>query len=150
MAKRAQNRLLTSFGGCIIWQPIGRPAKTRRVGMNKKNAVIVLAALVFVEIALLDRVATGQAPTATAPQPMSFFVTSRGIGDGGNLAGLVGADYHCQQLAQAVGSTKTFHAYLSAQSFTGGMVSVNARDRIGKGPWYNADGQLIARNVQEL
>jgi hypothetical protein len=90
------------------------------------------------------------AQTPAAPQPMSFFVTSVGIGDGGNLAGIVGADFHCQKLAQAVGSTKTFRAYLSVQSFTGGMVAVNARDRIGTGPWYNANGQLIARNVAEL
>jgi len=91
-----------------------------------------------------------QAPANSPPQPMSFFVTSAGIGDGGNLGGLVGADFHCQKLAQAVGSTKTFHAYLSAQSFTGGMVSVNARDRIGTGPWYNVNGQLIARSIADL
>ena len=110
-------------------------------------ACAALAAFVCAEVALVSVAA--QAPAAP-PQPMSFFVTSVGLGDGGNLAGMVGADFHCQQLAEAAGSTKTWHAYLSAQSFTGGMVSVNARDRIGKGPWYNANGQLIARNVQEL
>src|SRR5689334_21780839 len=118
--------------------------------MKKKYAGTFLAVLVVAQSALLEQVARGQAPVPTPPQPMSFFVTSVGIGDGGNLGGFVGADYHCQQLAAAVGSTKTFHAYLSAQSFTGGMVSVNGLDRIGKGPWYNANGQLIARNVQEL
>lgn len=79
---------------------------------------------------------------------MSFFVTSRGLGDGANLGGLTGADYHCQQLAAAVGSPKTFYAYLSNRR--GGSIPVHARDRIGRGPWYNAKGQLIARNVDEL
>jgi hypothetical protein len=75
---------------------------------------------------------------------MSFFITSQGPGDGANLGGLAGADAHCQRLAQAVGAGgKTWRAYLSA----GG---VNARDRIGKGPWHNAKGQLIAGNLAEL
>ena len=78
--------------------------------------------------------AAGQAPAqgqARGPQqPMSFFVTSDPIGDGGNLGGLAGADAHCQKLATAAGSTKTWHAYLSTQ----GAGAVNARDRIGSGP----------------
>jgi hypothetical protein len=79
-------------------------------------------------------------------QPMSFFVTSEPIGDGGNLGGLAGADAHCQKLATAAGSTKTFHAYLSTQ----GAGAVNARDRIGNGPWYGSKGNLIANNVAQL
>lgn len=82
-----------------------------------------------------------------AEPTMSFFVTSRGLGDGGNLGGLAGADQHCQQLAQAAGAgSRQWAAYLSTQ----GPDAVNARDRIGKGPWYNAKGQLIARDLEEL
>ena len=78
-----------------------------------------------------------------------FFVTSIGL-DGGNLGGLAGADAHCQALAKAEGSgDHTWRAYLSAGA-TNGQPAVNARDRIGKGPWYNAEGLLIAANVNEL
>jgi len=82
-----------------------------------------------------------------APPPMSFFVTSVGIGRGGILGGLAGADAHCQSLAAAVGrGNATWHAYLSTQ----GPNAINARDRIGNGPWYNHRGQVIARSVAEL
>jgi hypothetical protein len=78
---------------------------------------------------------------------MSFFVTSVGIGRGGNLGGLAGADAQCQSLAAAAGrGNVTWHAYLSTQ----GPNAVNARDRIGNGPWYNQRGQIIARSVAEL
>ena len=78
---------------------------------------------------------------------MSFFVTSTGSGKGADLGGLEGADKHCQQLAQAAGAgSKTWHAYLSTQ----GDKAVNARDRIGAGPWRNAKGMVIAKNVDEL
>src|SRR5262245_40772171 len=78
---------------------------------------------------------------------MSFFVTSVGAGKGADLGGLAGADRHCQQLATAVGvGGKTWHAYLSTQ----GAGAVNARDRIGKGPWVNAKGTTIAKDVAEL
>ena len=84
------------------------------------------------------------------PMPMSFFVTSVGIGDGANLGGLAGADAHCQTLAAAAGAgSKTWHAYLSTQA-TGNQPAVNARDRIGQGPWYNAKGARIARDIGEL
>jgi len=86
----------------------------------------------------------GQPPAP--PQPMSFFVTSVGSGNGANLGGIAGADRHCQALATAVGAGgKTWHAYLSANNPT-----VNARDRIGSGPWYNAKGARIAQNVADL
>jgi hypothetical protein len=86
--------------------------------------------------------------TAQAQQTnMTFFVTSHGPGKGGDLGGLAGADRHCQELASAVGAGgKTWHAYLSTQ----GADAVNARDRIGKGPWQNAKGVVIATNVAEL
>lgn len=85
--------------------------------------------------------------TAQAQQPtMSFFVTSVGLGKGADLGGLAGADVHCQTLAKAAGSTKTWHAYLSTQ----GAGAVNAKDRIGKGPWMNAKGEVVAKDVAEL
>jgi hypothetical protein len=81
---------------------------------------------------------------AQQPSGMTFFVTSTPIGDGANLGGLDGADAHCQELAVAVGAgEKTWHAYLSSSS-------VNARDRIGDGPWQNAKGEVIASNIDEL
>jgi hypothetical protein len=89
---------------------------------------------------------------ATAPNtaPMSFFVTSAGPGNGANLGGLAGADAHCQKLAAAVGAgNRTWRAYLST-GWTSTTPVVNARDRIGKGPWYNAKGILIARDVNDL
>jgi hypothetical protein len=79
---------------------------------------------------------------------MSFFVTSRGSGDGANLGGLVGADRHCQALATAAGAgNKTWHAYLSQ---TSPASPINARDRIGRGPWHNAKGIMIAHDVDDL
>jgi hypothetical protein len=80
----------------------------------------------------------------------TFFVTSRGPGNGGNLGGVAGADAHCQALAKAEGSgDHTWRAYLSAAAVDG-QAAVNARDRIGKGPWYNAEGTLIAATVEQL
>ena len=79
---------------------------------------------------------------------MTFFVTSVGPGKGGDLGGLAGADQHCQTLAQAVGRGQhTWRAYLST-NLAGG--SVDARDRIGQGPWRNANGDVIAQNVDDL
>jgi len=80
----------------------------------------------------------------------TFFVTSRGPGRGGNLGGLAGADAHCQALAMAEGSgDHMWRAYLSTVGGAG-QPTVNARDRIGKGPWYNAEGTLVAANIDEL
>ncbi|WP_210252094.1 lectin [Rhodoplanes serenus] len=91
------------------------------------------------------------AGTAVAQQSaMTFFVTSVGIGQGGDLGGLAGADRHCQSLAEAAGASgKTWRAYLSTQA-EGGTAAVNARDRIGRGPWQNAKGVVIAKDVDEL
>jgi len=83
-------------------------------------------------------------------QPMGFFVTSVGMGDGANLGGLEGADGHCQTLAAAAGAgNRTWRAYLSIVA-AAGQLAVNARDRIGSGPWYNANGALIAATVGDL
>ena len=88
-----------------------------------------------------------QPPQADVDTSMSFFITSAGPGDGANLGGLAGADAHCAALAEAAGTTgKTWHAYLS----TTGPNGVDARDRIGDGPWYNANGVLAARNVMDV
>jgi hypothetical protein len=89
----------------------------------------------------------GVAPVAAQPANMTFFVTSNGPGKGGDLGGLAGADKHCQELAAAVGAgAKTWRAYLSTQ----GDGAVNARDRIGNGPWQNAKGEVVAKDIAEL
>lgn len=81
---------------------------------------------------------------------MSFFVTSVGLGRGGNLGGIKGADAHCQALAQSAGAgTKTWRAYLSVTDLNG-KGAINARDRIGRGPWHNAKGVRIAVDVDDL
>jgi hypothetical protein len=100
---------------------------------------------IFVSIAFLclGGAAAGQSSSSN----MSFFVTSAGSGKGADLGGLTGADQICQMRAQAVGTAgKTWHAYLSTQ----GPDAVNARDRIGSGPWVNAHGVVIAKDVAEL
>lgn len=94
----------------------------------------------------------GMQSTQPNPKEMTFFVTSVGPGKGGDLGGLEGADRHCQSLAKAAGAPdRTWRAYLSTQgsALTDPKV-VNARDRIGTGPWQNAKGVVIARNVEEL
>ena len=88
--------------------------------------------------------------SAQTEESMSFFITSESPGNGADLGGLAGADQHCQTLAEAVGAgNRTWRAYLSAQA-SGDQVAVNARDRIGQGPWYNAQGVLIAQDVDDL
>src|SRR5438309_2718552 len=90
---------------------------------------------------------TSTAPVDAHQSQMSFFVTSIGLGKGGDLGGLEGADRHCQSLAQAAGAgSKTWHAYLSTQ----GSGGVNAKDRIGSGPWINAKGIQIEANLTDL
>ena len=85
-----------------------------------------------------------------APPEMGFFITSVGSGDGANLGGLAGADAHCQKLAVAAGSKgRTWRAYLSTQA-SAGKPAVNARDRIGKGPWHNVKGDQIGSNIDDL
>lgn len=109
--------------------------------MNKTRVGIVVSA------ALLT-LGVGVGIAAQTQDPgMTFFISSAGSGKGADFGGLAGADKHCQSLAEAAGAGKhTWRAYLSAS----GSPAVNARDRIGKGPWYNAEGRLIARDVAEL
>jgi hypothetical protein len=114
-----------------------------RKAMNKQGLLM---------IGVLSLAAAGAAPAADQPKKtnMTFFVTSKGVGNGADLGGLAGADKHCQALASAVGAgNRTWRAYLSTTP-AGGAPAVNARDRIGKGPWRNAKGVVIARDVDEL
>ena len=102
--------------------------------------------------ATLFAVGSGAYLTTSAQNqpPMSFFITSAGSGDGANLGGLAGADKICQTLAAAAGAGgKTWHAYLSAAA-ANGQPAVNARDRIGKGPWFNVKGVQVASSVADL
>ncbi len=110
--------------------------------MNKTKAGVAVSLVLLV---------LGAGAQAAQPSPdMSFFVTSAGLGKGADLGGLAGADRHCQQLAAAAGAgKKQWHAYLSTTAADGGK-AVNARDRIGKGPWHTFEGRLVARNVDEL
>jgi len=105
----------------------------------------------FGKVASVALLSLGLGGGAQAQQSgMTFFITSVGSGKGADLGGLAGADKHCQSLAAAAGAGKhTWRAYLSA-SAADGKPAVDARDRIGKGPWHNAEGRLIARNVAEL
>ncbi len=104
--------------------------------------------LLFLLIACVFGCAKTQTTPAAEDTGMSFFITSTGPGNGADLGGLDGADQYCQALAEAVGAgDRTWHAYLSASATAG---AVNARDRIGQGPWYNVRSVLIARTVDEL
>src|SRR5437016_7543921 len=105
-----------------------------------------LALLAVLAAAAYGVTASGQAQQGA----MSFFVTSVGKGNGADLGGLAGADAHCQALASAAGSTYTnWRAYLSTTE-PGGTAGVNARERIGRGPWQNAKGVVVAKSVEEL
>jgi hypothetical protein len=85
-----------------------------------------------------------------AQSPLGFFITSVGKGDGANLGGIAGADAHCQALAKAAGAgNRQWRAYLSVAA-SDGQPAVNARDRIGAGPWYNAKGVMVAQSVADL
>jgi hypothetical protein len=107
----------------------------------------------FVTVAVLSVAGLSTAIAQQGPNNaslMTFFVTSEPIGDGGNLGGLAGADAHCQRLAANVGAgQRTWRAYLSTQDRPG-QPAVNARDRIGTGPWHNIRGEIIARDVAHL
>jgi hypothetical protein len=109
-----------------------------------------LAAAVTGSLAIAQPPPPAPGQPAQPPPPMSFFVTSAGSGNGANLGGIAGADRICQTLATAAGrGDKTWHAYLSVAA-ANGQPAVNARDRIGAGPWYNAKGARIAQNAGDL
>jgi hypothetical protein len=109
--------------------------------MNCRTVWVIAASVALLSIVVWNAAAHAQQSN------MSFFVTSTGPGKGADLGGLSGADKQCQTLAEAAGvKGKTWHAYLSTQ----GPDAVNAKDRIGKGPWQNAKGETIAKDVAEL
>ena len=113
--------------------------------MNNKRALMAVTATVGA-LALTGLSIVAQQQNEEPPE-MGFFITSVGIGDGANLGGLAGADAHCQALADAAGSgQRTWRAYLSTQ----GAGAVNARDRIGDGPWANVNGLIMATSVENL
>lgn len=110
---------------------------------RKSTSAIIIAALAAAGFC-------GVAAAQGADKKMSFFVTSTGSGKGADLGGLAGADKHCQDLAKAAGAgNRQWRAYLSTVE-SGGKKAVNARDRIGRGPWYNAKGEMIAKNLDDL
>lgn len=126
--------------------------------MKRSTQVLGLAAVLV--LGMVGAASTQQppatpAPPAAGPQPpqspnMTFFIVSSGPGKGADLGGLAGADARCQQFAQRAGAgAKTWRAYLSTQA-EGNTPAVNARDRIGTGPWQNFKGEVIARTVDEL
>ncbi len=111
---------------------------------RKMNLTFAASAL------LLSACATSMNQKSAATSPMTFFVTSAGSGKGGDLGGLSGADRICQDLAAAAGAgDHTWHAYLSTTA-AAGAPAVNARDRIGRGPWQNVKGVVIAQSVEDL
>jgi hypothetical protein len=113
--------------------------------MNKKNSFVADLIILSANVSC-----AAQPPEEAAKPPLGFFVTSSGIGNGANLGGLAGADAHCQKLASAVGAgNRTWRAYLSTQA-DGDQPAVNARDRIGQGPWANANGAIIANDIAHL
>jgi hypothetical protein len=104
----------------------------------------------FVSPACLALTVIAAPPAQAQSADTSFFLTSNGPGKGGDLGGIGGADRHCQSLAQAAGAgSKTWRAYLSTQA-ADGQPAVNAKDRIGKGPWKNAKGDVVAKDVADL
>ena len=116
--------------------------------------ILSLSSIIALNLCSMVAFAQEQDTRRTRPPqstgPMSFFVTSIGPGDGANLAGLEGADKHCQSLATSAGAgDRTWRAYLSIAA-TSEKPAVNARDRIGNGPWFNAEQVLIATNVDTL
>lgn len=114
--------------------------------MKGKHRILRLTAAIGV-LTLSGQVIAQPPGGDEEPPEMGFFITSVGLGDGGNLGGLTGADAHCQALADDAGAGhRTWRAYLSTQ----GSNAVNARDRIGSGPWANANGVLIATSVENL
>ena len=118
---------------------------------------IILASTMLAMVSACDKAQDTTVTDDAITGPMSFFITSIGAGDGANFGGIEGADEHCQDLADDAGAgNKTWRAYLSTtgridrKNPENNSASVHARDRIGKGPWFNAKGELIARDVEHL
>jgi hypothetical protein len=117
---------------------------TKEETMRGTDSLSLIAAIGLMTLAPMG------AAQAQSAQDMTFFVTSAGSGKGADLGGLEGADRHCQTLAEAAGIRgKMWRAYLSTQA-AGGATAVNAKDRIGRGPWQNAKGVVVAKDVADL
>src|SRR6266571_3752002 len=115
--------------------------------MSRTTCFAIVASVAAITFGATTGLAQQQQPQAPN---MTFFVTSAGPGKGADLGGLDGADRQCQTLAQAAGAGgKTWRAYLSTQA-AGGATAVNARDRIGRGPWQNFKGEVVAKSVDDL
>src|SRR5258708_728798 len=153
-AARGIRRMALRAAARRIWD--ARMASACIIASRPIEAVPMTRTPIWIAIGTLSLVlgsssylAFAQAPGPQAV-PMSFFVTNVGLGKGGDLGGLAGADAHCQQLAVAAGGgAKTWHAYLSTQARPG-QPAINARDRIGTGPWYNSKRVPIAKNLSDL
>ncbi len=119
--------------------------------IRRTTASLGLGALLAgASIGVWAQQAPAAAPADAPKPPFSFFVTSTGLGKGADLGGLAGADAHCQKLAESAGSGyKAWRAYLSTQA-SEGHAAVNARDRIGQGPWVNTRGAVVARTLSHL
>jgi hypothetical protein len=126
-------------------------SKSTITGRTTMQTSVRLPLLASVALLALGGIAQAQQQAPQAPN-MTFFVTSAGPGKGAELGGLEGADAHCQMLAQSVGAGgKTWHAYLSTNTnLAAPDKTVNARDRIGKGPWQNFKGDVVATSVDDL
>jgi hypothetical protein len=129
---------------------VGQRTGETKTDREESMSVFKMMSRACLAIAAVSIAGVAAQPAHAQGANTTFFVTSTGIGNGGNLGGLAGADNYCQTLAQAAGAgAKTWRAYLSTQA-TAGKAAENARDRIGKGPWQNAKGIVIARDVAEL
>jgi hypothetical protein len=125
--------------------------------MNKYlllGALLIFAGIVYTQLNTSPEQTTSiqqqiESPDTSQENDMSFFVTSKNSGAGADFGGVTGADAYCQQLAESAGSNLTWAAYLSADATNDSDV-INARDRIGPGPWYNAAGELVATSVESL
>jgi hypothetical protein len=130
--------------------PVDEPANPKTIGRNSMLQRFKIVPRACLAIAAIAIVSAAPQPAHAQGAGTTFFVTGTGIGNGGNLGGLAGADNYCQTLAQAAGAgAKTWRAYLSTQA-ADGKPAENARDRVGKGPWQNAKGVVVAKDVAEL
>ena len=118
--------------------------------MSRSKAIIIAALALGITSGALAQQQPAPPPQLPQAPNMTFFVTGAGPGKGADLGGIAGADQYCQMLAQRHGAgAKTWHAYLSTQE-ADGKPAVNARDRIGNGPWQNFKGQVLATSVDDL
>jgi hypothetical protein len=140
----AQRRRNSPSGGGV--HPLGAEGPACRRALYGRGDVFMNIVRMTAPFAALIAILCA-APVSAQQSNMTFFVTSHGPGKGADLGGLAGADAHCTSLAQGAGATgKTWHAYLSTQ----GAGAVNAKDRIGKGPWANAKGVVVAKDAADL